>query len=128
MKKYISKEDYLKAKGINLELELQDDDNKSEKVTRFIQEVTEWCIEYLVSNYCCNELLGLFENLAEFRQQKFREGVIEQIEYILDNGWVNKDSGLNKDLHSIINLSGIELGRTAYLKFKFGAFCNIERY
>ena len=45
MEKYITKEEYLQAKGINLEIELEDDDNKSNKVKRFIHEVTDWCLE-----------------------------------------------------------------------------------
>lgn len=126
MNKYINDEDYLKAKGINLSLEIQDNDNKSEKVTRFIHEVTEWCIEYLVFHYDCNELLN-FQALPEWRQNRFREGVIEQIEYVLNEGWLNKDSGLNRDLGSMTNLAMVELGRTAYQKFFLGAFCNIAR-
>lgn len=128
MRKYITKDDYLEAKGIDLELELKDDDNHSNKVVRFVNEVTNWCIEFLVSEYDCNELLGKFENLPEWRQEKFREGVMEQIEYILDEGWLNKDSGINKTTGTILDFSRVQLARTAYLKFKFGAFCNIVSY
>lgn len=127
MEKYITKKDYLEAKGVDLELEIQDDDNHSNKVYRLIHEVTNWCIEYLVTNYDCNELLCLFTNLKEFRQDYFRQGVIEQIEYVLDNGWLNKDSGLNRELSGIVDLSRIQLGPNAYLKFRRGAFCNISR-
>lgn len=128
MNKYITKENYLEEKGIDLEIEIQNDDNHSNKVQRFIREVTNWCIEYLVSNYACNELLGVFEKMPEFRQQRFREGVMEQMEYVLNNGWLNKDSGLNRDLGTIVALERVELSRSAYFKFKLGAFCNIERY
>lgn len=128
MNKYITLEDYKQAKGVDLDLEIQDDDNKSNKVFRFIHEVTDWCIEHLVSEYDCNELLGRFDNLPEWRQEWFRKGVIEQIEYVLNEGWLNKDSGVNRDLGTILDFSRVVLGRTAYLKFKFGAFCNIVRY
>lgn len=128
MNKYITKEDYLFEKGVDLELELQDDDNHSNKIQRFIREVTNWCVEYLVTNYDCNELLGLFSNLPEWRQKWFRDGVMEQIEYVLNEGWLNKDSGLNRDLGTIVKLEQVQLSRTAYQKFKLGAFCNIVRY
>lgn len=128
MNKYITKEDYLKEKGTNLDLEIQNDDNKSNKVKRFIKEVTDWCIDYLTDKYDCDELLGEFNDLKEFRQDYFRKGVIEQIEYILDEGWINKDAGLIRELGTIVDFSKVSLGRTAYLKFKRGAFCNIVRY
>lgn len=128
MNKYITKEEYLVEKGVNLEIELHINDNESDKVRRFISEVTNWCIEYLVSNYDCNELLGLFANLPEWRQKWFRAGVIEQCEYILDEGWINKASGVNMEVNTILDLARVRLSPTAYLKFKFGAFCNIVRY
>ena len=34
---YITKEEYYEAKGIDLSKELQDNDNKSDKVNRFIR-------------------------------------------------------------------------------------------
>lgn len=128
MNKYITKKEYLEAKGIDLELEIQNDDNHSNKVNRLIHEVTDWCVEYLVMHYDCNELLGAFDNLADFRKNYFKQGVIEQIEYILNNGLLMQDSGLNRELGSIIDISRIELSRSAYKKFFMGAFCNIVRY
>ena len=128
MNKYINKEDYLTYKGIDLETEIQDDDNHSNKVIRFVHEVTDWCLEYLVRHYDCNELLGRFDELKEFRQDYFRKGVMEQIEYILNNGLLMQDSGLNRELTTIVDLSRIELSRNAYQKFFMGAFCNIVRY
>lgn len=128
MEKYITKEDYLKAKGINLDIEIQNDDNKSNKVKRFIKEVTDWCVDHLRQNYDADELMKDFSLLPEWRQRQFRDGVIEQIEYILNEGWINKDAGVIRELGTIVDFDKVSLGRTAYLKFKFGAFCNIVRY
>lgn len=125
MNKYITENDYLQAKNIKLSLELQNGDNESRKVEQFIHETTEWCIEYLALNYCANELMN-FQALKEFRQKYFREGVIEQIEYILNNGWLNKDSGINQATGTILNLAQVELSPNAFKKFRLGAFCNIE--
>ena len=103
MNKYITNDEYLQAKGISLEIELQDDDNHSNKVTRFVREVTDWLVDYLVRNYCDNDINenvnpNWWENLPEWRQKRFRQGVIEQIEYILNNGLISLDSGINKNL------------------------------
>lgn len=127
MNKFITREEYLQEKGIDLNIEVQDDDNKSNKVFRFISEVTHWCIEHLMTNYDCNELLGRFDALPEWRQDRFRQGVIEQIEYILNEGWINKDSGYRRDTGTIVDFAKVRLGPSAYQKFKLGAFCNIAR-
>lgn len=127
MNKYISKEEYLEAKGVDLDIELQDDDSHSNKVARFIHEATEYCINYLLLNYCANDLLA-FQQLKEFRQERFRKGVMEQIDYILNNGWVMKDAGINSATGMIMDLSKVQMSQLALNEFKLGAFCNIERY
>lgn len=125
MNKYITKDDYLKAKGIDLSIELQDDDNKSNKVERFVNEITDWCIEHLILNYADNTCLLDWDNLSEKRQEWFRRGVIEQIEYILRNGLITLDSGYNSEINSIVNLSQLYLAPNARQKFWFGGFANI---
>lgn len=127
MNKYINENDYLIAKGKKLSIELQDDDNISNKVPRFIKEVTDWCVDYIVSNYACNEIID-FDSLADFRKQRFIKGVIEQIEYVLDNGFINKDSGINNEHGMILNTKGLEFGYNARMQFKLGAFLESARY
>lgn len=127
MDKYINRDDYLYAKGIDLSLELHNDDNKSNKVERFIKQITDWCIEYLVINFNDNAcLLGNFNNLSETRQTWFRKGVIEQIDYILRNGLLNIDSGYNSESNIIVDLSKLYLAPNAIQKFKMGGFANIR--
>lgn len=130
MEKYITKDDYLIAKGINLDIELQNNDNASRKVERFIEEVTDWCVGYLITTYAVNELneeLYPFSDLAEFRQKFFRKGVIEQIEYMLSEGDISVQSGINEQMGIVVDYSKVQLGHKAYQAFKLGAFCNIGR-
>jgi len=130
MEKYITRDDYLLAKGIDLNIELQNNDNSSTKVDRFIHEVTDWCVEHLISHYFVDELnpeLYAFTDLATFRQNYFRKGVIEQIEYLLSEGDISIQSGINEQLGIIVNYDTIELGKRAYQAFKMGAFCNVAR-
>lgn len=121
---YITADKYLIAKGINLSIELQDNDNKSHKVDRFIKEVTDWCYDYLISRYLPEDLID-FDNLSEARKERFQKGVIEQIEYILNNGWINKDSGVQSAIGVILDYSKIVLSPNAKQNFFLAGFCNI---
>lgn len=121
---YIKSSDYLKAKGINLAIELQDNDNKSDKVDRFIREITDWCYDYLLERYMPTDLID-YDNLSEERKNRFQKGVIEQIEYVLNNGWLNKDSGVQTQLGIILDYSKIVLSPNARRHFFLAGFCNI---
>lgn len=123
---YVNSDEYLEAKGIDLNIEIEDDDNKSRKVERFIRDLTDWTIDELIHTYCVNELRD-FANLKEFRRVYFHKGMIEQIEYVISNGLISLDSGINKETGSILDFSEIRLGRNAFIKFRLGAFCNIPR-
>lgn len=121
---YINADKYLQSKGINLSIELQDNDNKSAKVSRFIKEVTDWCYKYLIQRYMPIDLID-YDNLSKKRKELFQEGVIEQMEYILNNGWLNKDSGVQSQLGTIIDYSKIVLSPNAQTNFFLAGFCNI---
>ena len=56
MQKYITKEEYRDAKGVDLDAELHSADDESNKTRRFIKNVTDWCVDFLVSNFRAHEL------------------------------------------------------------------------
>lgn len=127
---YVSADEYLQAKGVNLEIELQDDDNKSNKVKRFIQDLTDFIRNELVREYADNDLnenVTEFASLAEWRRRRFHKGMIEQIEYELNNGLIHQDSGISKETGQILDYSHIILSRSAKAEFWLGAFCNVKR-
>ncbi len=126
---YISEREYLLKKGVDLKAELQDDDNKSNKVKRFIEDITNFVLDYLTKEYACNELNRLtsdFSQLAEWRRKRFHFGMLEQIEYVLDNGLIHTDSGVNRDLNTILDMERIQISTSAMREFKLGAFANIQ--
>ena len=128
-KPYVSKDEYLESKGVDLAIELQDDDNKSNKVNRFIRDLTDFVIDFLVNEYACNELnliIHEFSELAEFRRKRFHLGMLDQIEYVLNNGLIHMDSGINKETGAIIDYSGLYIGSSALRQFQLGAFCNLQ--
>jgi hypothetical protein len=120
----ITNEEVLKSLGIDLAIELQDDDDPSAKVDRFLTSVVEWCIEYLFIEYGENDVHSI-DTLAEFRQSYFKKGVIKQIEYILRNGKTTIDNGFIRETGLVIDLSNIQLAPDAFKMFRAGAFCNI---
>ena len=127
---YVSADEYLAAKGVNLEIELQDDDNKSNKVVRFVKDLTEYVRSELVREYLDNDLnetVTAFESLAEWRRKRFHAGMIEQIEYVLNNGLIHQDSGISKETGQILDYSNIVISRSAKAQFWLGGFCNIKR-
>lgn len=127
---YVTKDEYLMAKGIDLNIELQDDDNHSNKVERFIKDITNFVMDYLAKEYACNEinrLISNFSNLAEFRRKRFHFGMLEEIEYVLNNGLIQLDSGINRETGSITDFSHLVIGTSALREFELGAFCNIQR-
>ena len=126
---YITSREYLIKKGIDLHTEIQDDDNKSNKVKRFIEDVTNFVLDYLVMNYACNELNRLtsdFSKLPEWRRKRFHFGMLEQIEYVLNNGLIHTDAGVNRELNTILDMERIQISTSAMREFKLGAFANIK--
>lgn len=132
MEKYITKEEYRMAKGVDLDQELHDLDDPSNKSKRFIADVTDYCEEYLKEKYRAFELDSWPDEgdptdpiLTDERQRLFREGVIEQIDYLLENGNLAQNAGVNIDLGTISDYSKVEMSRRALRKFRLAGFANV---
>ena len=132
MEKYITKEEYRAAKGVDLDLELKNNDDPTNKAKRFIKEWTDWCAEHLIANYRAYILWEWPDEgdptnplLTEERQRLFREGCIEQMDYILSTGDIARASGVNQDLGMVMNLESVQLSRKAAAKFRLAGFMNI---
>lgn len=129
---YISREEYLNAKGIDLAIELYDnDDGPTNKVDRFIKDITNFVMDYLFETYQTKDMDRYnsdFSSLQEFRRKRFHDGMIEQINYVLNNGLIHLDAGINADTGTITDFSKIDINRTALRCFHLGAFCNVKRY
>lgn len=126
---YVTRDEFLKVKGIDLTIELQDNDNKSNKVERFIADITNWVRKELVLKYLDNDLnsnVTEFSSLAEWRRKRFHAGMIEEIQYLLDNGLLQQDSGIIKETGMIMDYSQILISNPALNEFRMGAFCNIQ--
>ena len=77
---YLTKSDYLKFDGIDLDIELPNDDNAKGKVDRFLNEVERFTIMEL-RKYGFNENMVNDNNL-----QDFKYGLMYQVRHFLDKG------------------------------------------
>lgn len=103
MATYVTKDDYLKFAGIDLDLELKKTnyDNPTGAVDIFITRIEDWCKDYLYSKY--------FTNDDNFEATYFKKGVLHQIEYTLKNG------------------EGDILAPKAFQQFQLGGMCNTSQ-
>ena len=93
---YINKSDYLQFDGIDLDLELPDDDNAKGKVDRFLNEVERFTIMEL-RKYGFNESM-----LNERNLQDFKYGLMYQVRHFLKYGRDDKlDATAWQYLHSV---------------------------
>jgi len=127
---YVSQEEYLQAKGVDLAEELQNNDRHPNKVERFVKDLTNFVMDRLLAEYKCNELNRLthdFSELKEWRRKRFHYGMIEEIEYVLNNGLLHQDSGVNVETGQILDFSNVVLSQSAKDQFFLGAFMSIGR-
>lgn len=95
---YVTKTDYLLFDGINLEIELPDDDNALGKVERFIDEVERFTIMEL-RKYGFTESMINSGNIKDFKY-----GIMYQIRHFLKNG---RDGKLSEDTWNYLHSVGI---------------------
>lgn len=80
--RFVRKEDYLLIKGVNLDIELPDDDDSANASNRFICRVEQKIENFLISKYFFNAE----RDLNDKNINKFKLAIIEQIENDITNG------------------------------------------
>lgn len=119
----ITQNDVLNHLGVNLEMEIKKDDNPSNRVKLFLDTMDEWCRSYLKQHYGMNDTI---ENLATWRIDRYKKGLLKQIEFVLRNGKTTIDNGFIRETGLIIDFDKIALGTDAFTQFWLGAFCNVR--
>lgn len=126
---YVSKEEYTRVTGIDLEAELTSmvsSDVTDSIVERFINGVEEWCKSRLQERYAFDGTIN-----DGNQTERFKKGVIYQIQYILRNGNISNDSGFISATGQIIDtylLDKIGLSSNAFTEFRLGGMANLRRY
>ena len=95
---YITKTDYLDFDGVDLSIELPDNDNAKGKVERFLREVEDWTL-----NYC--RRYGFNESLINSRNiDRLKRGLLYQVRHFLDKG---RDNKLDYNTWSEFHIGGL---------------------
>ncbi len=102
----ITQQEFLEYTGINLEIELPDLDDGSNKVDRTISLWTRRV--YREMQKASSRPIPKDEELTETQEQAIKEAICEYGEYYLKNGDLYRQSGFNEDKGKLIDASDLE--------------------
>lgn len=125
----VTNADYMESTGIDLNQELTAvivNDVGDDPADRFIYGVEEWCKSYLQDRYTFDGTIN-----DGNQTERFKKGVIYQIQYIIRNGNISNDSGFISATGTIIPRSVLEeigMAPNALREFRLGGMANIRRY
>ncbi len=115
--RFVTRDDYRNFAGIDLELELKDNDDTSNKVNIFISKIEDWCEAYV--QYHSAQKIN-FATLLPEQIEHWKKGILHQIEYVLRNSDISNDSGYNIESGPIIDMNYLErlsLSQNAKMEF-----------
>lgn len=90
--KYITKDDFKMYFGIDLDLELKDDDNPSNKVNAFLLRIEHGIARYLDANFY-RKVDFEYPHFSDYQKEHYKIALLEQAYYELKNGDISRDSG-----------------------------------
>ncbi len=93
--KYITADEFKEYTGIDLALELKDDDNQSNKVNAFLFRVETRVAAWLEANYFHN-IDREFPEFTDHQKTHYKYALIEQALYVLKNNEISEESGLTE--------------------------------
>ena len=91
--KYYNADEFKTYTGIDLSLELGDDDNPSNKVNSFLARVENRVKVYLASHFN-SDVDRFYELMSDYQKLHFKYALIEQALYIIKNGDISVLSGV----------------------------------
>ena len=94
--KYITEEEFKQYTGIDLSLELKDDDNPSNKVQSFLCRVEIRIATFIDSNFHRNVELE-YPKFSDYQKYHYKLALLEQCLYVFKNGDISVDSGYDSE-------------------------------
>lgn len=125
----VTNEDYLSSTGIDLNSELTaliNNDIGDAPADRFIAGIEDWCKSYLQERYTFD---GTIQEGNQ--RERFKKGIIYQIQYVIRNGNISNDSGYVASTGFVVDpliLNRIGMAPNALREFKLGGMANLVRY
>ena len=102
MANYVVADDFKAYFGIDLAVELPDDDNPSNKVESFLLRTENRIVVYLNSQYY-RKIEEEFPRFTDYQKEHFKYALLEQAYYVLRNGDISTDSGYDPEKGEIMN-------------------------
>lgn len=99
--KYITAQDFLEYTGIDLNVELKDDDNPSNKVNAFLYRIENRMSNFIAS-FFYKDIDNLFLKFSDFQKLHYKFALIEQALYVLKNGDISVDSGYDFESNKVV--------------------------
>ena len=105
--KYIDSDDFLAYTGINLNYELKDTDNNSDKANAFLFRI-EIRMGAFVDSSFSRQVDNEYKKMSDYQKQNYKYALLEQALYILKNGDISVDSGYNIDSGIVANINELK--------------------
>lgn len=114
--KYITDEEFKEYSGIDLSIELRDDDNSSNKVDAFLYRTERRLNTYLNATYQ-QDIDRRFPTFTDHQKLCYKHALMEQIIYVLQNNEISEDSGYDQERGVVASrntLKSLSLAPNAY--------------
>ena len=90
--KYITADEFTEYFGINLEAELRDTANPSNKVNAFLKRVEDR-MEVFLNAHFFKRVSDEWPEFTDFQKEHYKLALLEQAYYVFKNGDISSDSG-----------------------------------
>lgn len=102
--KYITADEFREYTGIDLEEELRDTSNPSNKVNAFLVRIEDRMETYLNAHFF-KRISDEYPGFTDFQKKHYKLALIEQAYYVFKNGDISTDSGYDPERGEIISKS-----------------------
>lgn len=107
MARYINADDFKAYFGIDLAIELKDDDNPSNKVDSLLLRTENRVIVFVNANYY-RFIEKEFDNFTDYQKEHFKYALLEQVNYVIRNGDISSDSGYDPEKGEVMNIERLK--------------------
>ena len=96
LKKYITADEFREYTGVDLDQELRDTSNPSNKVSAFLMRVEDR-MEVFMNTHFFKNVGEIYPKMTDEQKAHYKLALIEQAYYIFKNGDIYSDSGYDPD-------------------------------
>lgn len=106
--KYITKDEFKAYTGIDLDLELKDDDNPSDKANAFLRRIEVRLATFIDAKFA-RQVDREYPTLSDYQKEHYKYALLEQALYVLKNSDLITDSGYDPEVGEVARQERLEL-------------------